>query len=86
MTSIDNITSAGIRAALEATGDTYATKVGTYEHPSHSGDANWRITLWLLPAGDFAIDTNGDPIFEVSHPDDFAALCADYGIEMEVTP
>ena len=82
MTSIDNINSAGIRAALKATGDTYAIKIGTYEHPAHSGDANWRITLWRLPAGDLAIDTNGDPIFEVSHPDDFAAICADYDLEV----
>ena len=84
MTAIDNISSQGIRAALEATGDTYATKVGMYEHPSHLGNANWRITLWLLPAGDFVIDTNGDPIFEVTHPDDFAQICADYGIDAEV--
>ena len=84
MTAIENINSAGIRAALEATGDTYATNVGTYEHPAHPGNADWRITLWLFPAGDFAIETNGDPIFEVSHPEDFAQICADYGIDAEV--
>ena len=36
MTSIDSINSTAIRAALVATGDTYATKVGTYEHPQHA--------------------------------------------------
>ena len=84
MTAIDNISSQGIHAALKATGDTYAIKVGMYEHPSHLGNSNWRITLWLLPAGDLVIDTNGYPIFEVSHPDDFAQICADYGIDAEV--
>jgi hypothetical protein len=84
MTSINYINSASIRSALEATGDTYATKVGAYEHPEHAGEAEWRITLWLLPAGDFVVETNEDSIFEVSHPDDFAAICADYGIDEEV--
>jgi len=84
MTSINNINSAGIRFALEATGDTYATCVGVYEHPNHVGSSDYRVTLWLLPAGDFVIETNGDPIFEVTHPDDFAAICADYGIDEEV--
>lgn len=84
MISIENINSAAIRAALEATDDTYATRVGIYKHPSHPGNADWRITLWLFPAGDFVIETNGDPIFEVSHPEDFAQICADYGIDVEV--
>ena len=83
MTPIDMINSAGIRAALSATDDTYATKVGTYEHPQHVGSADHRVTLWLLPCGEFVLETNAEPIFE-SDGSDFAAACADYGIDVEV--
>lgn len=81
MTSIDNIKSHTIRAALKATGDTYAVQVGIYEHPSHPGSNDWRLTLWMMPCGEMVFETNGDPIFESDSPDDFAALCAEYGIE-----
>jgi len=83
MTPIDMIQCAGVRAALSATDDTYATKVGTYEHPQHFGSADWRVTLWLLPCGEFVLETNGDPIFECEF-DAFSALCAEYGIDVEV--
>jgi len=83
MTPIDMIPSAGIRAALSATDDTYATKVGTYEHPEHVGFADYRVTLWLLPCGEFVLETNGEPIFECDESD-FAATCAEYGIGEEV--
>ena len=82
MTPIEMIPSSGIRAALAATDDTYATKVGTYEHPAHPGEADYRVTLWLLPCGEFALETNAEPIFETNH-DDFAATCAEYDIELE---
>jgi len=84
MTPIDMIPSAGIRAALSATDDTYATKVGTYEHPQHFGEADYRVTLWLLPCGEFVLETNGEPIFECDESDAFYGNCAEYGIDVEV--
>ena len=83
MTPIDMIPSAGIRAALDATDDTYATKVGTYEHPQHAGEADYRVTLWLMPCGEFVLETNGEPIFETNYAD-FAAVCAEYDIDFEM--
>jgi hypothetical protein len=82
MTSIDRINSNGIRAALVATGDTYATKVGTYDHPQHAGNEDFRVTLWLLPCGEFVFETNGDPVFETDDAA-FALACEEYGIDVE---
>jgi hypothetical protein len=82
MTSIDRINSIGIRTALAATGDTYATKVGTYSHPQQAGNADLRVTLWLMPCGEFVFETNGDPVFETDY-ESFALTCAEYGIDVE---
>lgn len=83
MTPLKMIPSAGIREALIATGDHYALKLGTYEHPKHVGNADWRVTLWMLPCGEWVLETNGDPIFETDSADDFDAIMAEYGIHAE---
>ena len=38
--------------------------VATYDHPDHIGDSDWTITLYFMPTGNYAIGTNGDPIYE----------------------
>ena len=38
--------------------------IGVYNHPKHVGESDWRATLYIMPAGNYAIGTNGDPIFE----------------------
>ena len=38
--------------------------VATYDHPSHIGESDWTITLYSMPTGNYAIGTNGDPIYE----------------------
>lgn len=81
MTSIDSINSTGIRVALAATGDTYATRVGIYEHPQHVGNEDCRVTLWLLPCGEFVFETNAEPVFETDDAA-FALTCAEYGIDV----
>lgn len=85
MTPINMIPSAGIRAALIATGDHYALKIGTYEHPKLPGNADWRVTLWVLPCGEWVLETNGDPVFETDSAEDFDEIMAEYGINTGAT-
>lgn len=73
------VTSAGIRTRMTATGIENAEILGTYDHPDHRGEADWRLTLWQV--GDTrAAETNADPMFESDDADAFAALLAEYGI------
>jgi hypothetical protein len=75
---IKMIPSAGIRAALVANGDTYATKIATFQHWQHAGETDWNVILWKLPSGEMVLETNGDPIFQTQSPDDFDEVMDQY--------
>jgi hypothetical protein len=38
--------------------------VDTYDHPEHIGENDWMVSLYVLPSGNYALATNGAPIFE----------------------
>lgn len=54
--------------------------VETYDHPQHIGENDWRISLYFMPAGNYAIATNGDPIFEGDQ--EWTKALEEYGIEI----
>ena len=77
----NEVPSAGIRARMADAGVENAEIHGTYDHPNHCGDTDWRLTLWQV--GDVrAAETNADPVFESDDPEAFAELLAEYGIRV----
>jgi hypothetical protein len=79
-TGIDRINSAGIRAEMERDSYRYADFIGSYDHPQHKGENDWRVTLWFA-ADQFVFETNGDPIW--NNDSAFPAICEEYGIRLE---
>ena len=78
--NIEDINSAGIAYEAKKAGIETVNLIGTYEHPEHPGSNDWTIRLYEM--GDVrVIDTNGDPIWEESHPVEFAETLAAYGVE-----
>lgn len=81
MVAVDDINSAGIRAACEKEGIDQIALIGRYEHPEHPGSNDWAIRLYAISDWRVA-DTNGDPVWEVADPAEFATLLADYDISL----
>ena len=81
--SIDFINSAGIRAEMAKDSYTTAELLGTFTHPQHSDSNDWTVRLYRA-ADSLVFDTNGDPVWE-NDSEGFAAIVAEYGIDMDST-
>lgn len=80
--SIDSVQSIAIRNEYIAAYCNHADFLGTFSHPARPDSADWKITLYSV-CGDLVFSTNGDPVWQVSDPEGFDALVAEYGIDIE---
>lgn len=80
-TDIDTVKSITIRNAYRNANCHYANVYGTYWHPERIGNVDWAVTLYGVCA-ELVFETNGDPIWESSQPDQFAAIQTEYGIDI----
>ena len=78
--SIDDINSSGIRYEAERMGVTTATIIGRGE--AVEGNGNSHCTFYRV--GDVRVaQTNGDPVWEESMPEDFAELAEACGVDLK---
>ena len=80
--NIDRVQSVSIRNEYISAHCNHADFFGTYRHPEHPDSADWMITLYSV-CDELVFETNGDPVWEVSNPAEFAALVLEYGINIE---
>jgi hypothetical protein len=80
--SIDSVRSVSIRNEYLAAHCNHAEFFGTFRHPERSENPDWCISLYSV-CDELVFSTNGDAVWEVSNRDDFAALVAEYGINIE---
>ena len=80
--SIDSVQSVSIRNEYLAAHCNHAEFFGTFRHPEHSENRDWCISLYSV-CDELVFETNGDPVWEVTNPSEFAALVAEYGISIE---
>jgi len=77
--NIEECTSAGIRNEAIKQGISEIELLAEAFHPDHPGEQDWKIKLWKVDGPWWAIETNGDPIFESDQPA-FDDLLNEYGI------
>jgi len=80
--SIDSVKSVSIRDEYLAAYCNHANYHGTFRHPEHSENQDWCISLYSV-CDELVFATNGDPVWETTNPREFAALVAEYGINIE---
>ena len=77
--NIASINSAGIRARMARDHYTVAELLGTYTHPTQSGN-DWTVRLYHA-ADAVVFDTNADPVWEGTEA--FDQIASEYGVNID---
>jgi hypothetical protein len=80
--SIDSVQSIAIRNEYIAAHCNHAEYLGAFRHPAKLDNADAALHLYSV-CGELVFGTNGDPVWQVSDPEGFDALVAEYGIDIE---